>query len=171
MTAANVATRPSVGRSFGSGPVGAIALTFGLVAGLAVGALALRPAATTAPAAAPAVAQTTHQANVGPKAAAAAARAAAAKSERALVNYTQVVANVQAAESRHDFAAKFRFERQLRAMLTPQTIGLVYQERSHLMDSLAEAKATGNGYGIWRIKQELDALCGPAAVKAQLSFC
>jgi hypothetical protein len=167
MTAANVATRPSVGRSWGSGPVGAIALTIGLVAGLAVGALALRPAATATQAVAPRVAPTTYQAHVGPMA----GHPAAAPAQSPLVNYTRVVANVKAAESRHDFAARYRFERQLRATLTAQTIGLVYQERSRLMERLAEAKSTGNGYAVYRIGDDLDALCGPAAVKSLLTFC
>jgi hypothetical protein len=165
MTAVNVATRPSVGRSWGSGSVGAIALTFGLVAGIAVGALALRPATASTQAAAPAaVAPTTHQAKVGPMANSAAA-------PDALASYRQVVAGLQAAESRHDFAAKYRFERQLRATLTADVIGSVYQERSRLLKSLASAAANGGGYIEWRIAQDLRALCGPAAVKAQLDFC
>jgi hypothetical protein len=168
MTAANVAARPSVGRSWGSGPIGAIALTVGLVAGLAVGALALRPASASQAAAPAAVAPTTYQPHVGPMAGTPKAAAPAAK---AMANYTRVVANLQAADTRHDFAARYRFERQLRATLTPTTIGLVYQERSRLLESLAMARANGNGYAIWRIGQDLNALCGPAAVKSQLSFC
>ena len=166
MTAANVATRPSVGRSWGSGPIGAIALTVGLMAGLAVGALALRPATASQAAAPAAVAPTTHQPHVGPM-----AGTPAAAAPSALENYARVVANISAAETRHDFAARYRFERQLNATLTAPTIGLIYQERSRLLESLAMARANGNGYAIWRIGQDLDGLCGPAAVKARLSFC
>jgi hypothetical protein len=167
MTAANVATAPRVGRTMGHGPFAAVALSVGLLAGIAVGALALRPAASAGQAVAP-VAPTTHQPRVGPQAARPAAVIPAA---RVMENYARVVSNIAAAESRHDFAAKFRFERQLRATLTPQAIGLVYQERSRLLESMAEARATGNGYAIWRIGQDLDGLCGPASVKAQLTFC
>ena len=167
MTAVNVATRPGVGRSWGSGPVGAIALTIGLFAGIAIGALALRPATASTQAVAPAaVAPTTHQTRVPM-----AGSAVVAPAPDALANYSRVVANIAAAESRHDFAARYRFERQLRATLTAATIGSVYQERSNLLKSLAVAQANGDAYGMWRMGQDLDALCGPAIVKAQLEFC
>jgi hypothetical protein len=152
----------------GHGPFAAVALSVGLLAGIAVGALALRPAAASPAVPPAAVGPTIHQPRVGPQAARPAAVIPAA---RVMENYARVVSNIAAAESRHDFAAKFRFERQLRATLTPQAIGLVYQERSRLLESMAEARANGNGYAIWRIGQDLDGLCGPASVKAQLTFC
>ena len=39
------------------------------------------------------------------------------------------------------------------------------------MKALEEAKATGNGYGIFRATEALNALCGTNAAKASLSFC
>jgi hypothetical protein len=142
-----------------------MALTIGLAIGVSVGALALRPAAATSQAAAPYL---THPGNIAPRGGHA---AAATSAQRALTNYTQIVADLKAAESQRDFAAKYRFERQLPAALTASTIGLIYQEHTRLMESLAEAKAAGNGYATWRLGQDLDALCGPAAVKDLLTFC
>ena len=154
MTATNVAMTPGIGRTPGRGAFAAVALSLGLVAGLGIGALAFRPATATGPMAAPAaITHTTHP-RVGPMA----PKATIAASATVLANYTQVVANLKAAESRHDFAAKARFERELTATLTAEAIGLVYQERTHLLESLADAKATGQGYAIWRIGEELKAL-------------
>jgi len=145
-----------------------MALVVTLVAGVAIGALAVR--AATSEATTPTIGVTTYQPRVASMAPRAAA-AAAARAEASLANYASVVAGISVAESRHDFAAKARFSSELEAALTPQTIGLVYQEHARLQLALDEAKATGNGYAMFRITQDLDALCGPAAVKASLSFC
>ena len=164
MTAANVATAPQVGRAWGRGPFVAMVLVVGLVAGVAIGALAAR--ATTSEATTPTIGVTTHQprvASMAPRAAAAAARA-----EASLANYARLVAAISVAESRHDFAAKARFSSQLKAALTPQTIGLVYQEHARLMQALATADRDSLAALITR---DIAALCGPAEVKASLSFC
>jgi hypothetical protein len=144
----------------------AVALSIGLVAGIAIGALALRPAAATDTAAAQVtVSATTSQPRVGPMA------APAVPATNVLKNYVQVVANIEAAESRHDYAAKARFESDLAAALTARTIGIVYQEHATWAKALDEAKATGNGYEIFRATEALNALCGTGAAKAQLTFC
>ena len=166
MTAASVATAPQVGRTWGRGPFVAMVLVVGLVAGVAIGALAVR-AATTTEASSPAISVTTSQPQVGPMAG---TRAPAAAVDP-MTNYARVVAGLSVAESRHDFAAKAQFESQLDAALTAETIGVIYQEHSRLQLALDEALATGNGYAMFRITQELEGLCGPAAVKASLSFC
>ena len=164
MTAANVAVSPKVGRAWGHGPFMAVALSVGLVAGIAIGAVALRPATATGPAAAP-ISQTTSQPRVGPM-------ARPASSEASLMaNYVQIASNINMAESRHDFAAKARFEGKLAAALTPRTIGVVYQEHARWMKALEAAQATGNGYEIFRVTEALNALCGTDAAKAQLTFC
>ena len=165
MTAANVATTPQVGRTWGRGPFVAMALVVTLVAGVAIGALAVR-AATSTQAATPAIGETTYQPPVGPMAGSAAAPAVDPMS-----NYARIVAGLSVAESRHDFAAKARFASQLETALTAETIGLIYQERARLLHALEEAHANGSGYGIYRITQDLNGLCGPAAVKASLTFC
>jgi hypothetical protein len=167
MTAANVAVSPKVGRAWGHGPFMAVALSVGLMAGIAIGALALRPATATGPAAAPVTVSQTTSHPTGPMA----RGAALAPTTNLLKDYVQVVANIKAAESRHDFAAKSRFESQLADALTPRTIGVIYQEHARWLKALEQAQATGNGYEIFRTTEALNALCGTDAVKAQLSFC
>ena len=162
MTAANVATAPQVGRTWGRGPFVAMVLVVGLVAGVAIGALAVR--ATTAEAVVADVGVTTSQPRVGPMAG---TRAPAAAVEP-MANYARIVAGLSAAESRHDFAAKARFESQLESALTAETIGLIYQKHERLMAALADADRDSHAALITR---ELAKLCGPAAVKAQLDFC
>ena len=166
MTAANVAVSPKLGRASGTGPFVAVLLIVSLVAGVAIGALAVR-AATTAQAVVPDVGVSMIQPRVGPMAG---TRAPAVAADP-MTNYARVVAGISVAESRHDYAAKSRFESQLDSALTAETIGLIYQEQARLQLALEEAQANGSGYGIYRITQALNGLCGPAAVKASLSFC
>ncbi|HET9346149.1 MAG TPA: hypothetical protein VFO05_10630 [Candidatus Limnocylindrales bacterium] len=165
MTAATVATAPRVLGTWGRGPFVALALIVTLVAGVAIGALAVR-AATSTEAATSNVGVTTHQPRVGPM-----AGSVAAPAVDPMADYARVVAGLNVAESRHDFAARARFESQLESVLTAETIGLIYQERARMMHALEEAQANGSGYGIYRITQDLNGLCGPAAVKASLTFC
>ena len=84
-----------------------------------------------------------------------------------MTNYARVLAGISVAESRHDFASKARPE-PARSRPDPETIGLIYQEQA---PRRSQAQATGNGYAIFRITQDMNGLCGPAAVKASLSFC
>jgi len=163
MTAATVATTPKVGRAWGRGPFVALALVVTLVAGVAIGALAVR-AATTSQAATPNVGVTTYQPRVGPMAGSAPAAAAVDPMQ----NYARIVAGLNAAESRHDFAAEARFNSQLESALTAETIGLIYQRHEALMAALAASERDSHAALITR---ELAKLCGPAAVKAQLDFC
>jgi hypothetical protein len=151
-----------------------MALVVSLVAGVAIGALAVGAVAGTE-SVKPAIGMTTYQPQVGPmapKAAAAAAvraeAAAAAAAEASFANYSRIVAGISVAESRHDFATKARFESQLEAALTAETIGLIYQEHARLEQALANADRDSLAALITR---DLAALCGPAAVKASLSFC
>jgi hypothetical protein len=128
---------------------------------LAVGAgaiLGARAFSTTAPAVADTSAPVKHHSGTP----AAAARATT------IGDYRQLVANLAAAEQRHDFAAKARFEGQLDKMLTPALIGKVYQERQRLLAALA---ATGRDSHAALITRELQGLCGASAVKAELEFC
>jgi hypothetical protein len=85
-----------------------------------------------------------------------------------IVTYRQVVANLAAAEERHDFAAQARFESQLDELMTPAVIGKIYQERERLLAALAASDRDSHAALITR---EIAKLCGPAAVKAQLTFC
>ena len=85
-----------------------------------------------------------------------------------MADYRQLVANLAAAEQRHDFAAKARFESQLDKALTPALIGKIYQERERLMAALAAADRDSHAALITR---ELRGLCGAEAVKAELEFC
>ena len=164
MTAANVAIAPQAGRTWGRGTLVAIALVVTLVAGVAIGALVVR--AATSEAVTPTIGETTHQPPVGPMAGPAAAAAV-----DPMANYASIVAGLSVAESRHDFAAMARFKVRLASALTAETIGLIYQEQARLLQALEDAKANGNAYGIYRITESLNGLCGPDAVKASLSFC
>ena len=85
-----------------------------------------------------------------------------------MATYRQLVANLAAAEARHDFAAESRFQTQLDQMLTPSLIGKIYQERERLMAALAASDRDSHAALITR---ELRGLCGATAVKAELEFC
>jgi hypothetical protein len=139
-----------------------MALVVTLVAGVAIGALVVR--ANTAQAVVADVGVTTSQPRVGPMAGTRAPAVAVDPME----NYARIVAGLSAAESRHDFAAKARFENQLESALTAETIGLIYQRHEQLMAARAES---GRDSHAALITRELAKLCGPAAVKAQLDFC
>jgi hypothetical protein len=178
MTAANVAAAPRVGRSVGNGPVGAIALTIGLVAGIAVGSLALRPATAegpqaVAPAAQSAVTVTGFDARVAAPATSGPGIHArvAATTPNLMANYSRLVASLKVAEESHDFASRYRFERQLDQMLTAPMIGAIYEARASLLERRAAATASGNDSLEAKLTRELIALCGPTLVKAELSFC
>ena len=88
-----------------------------------------------------------------------------------LAAYRQLVASMKVAESSRDLAARYRFDKQLKAMLTANTIGAIYQEHARLTSSLATAKANREYHAVSMINQRIAAICGPKAVKAQLDFC
>ena len=137
----------------------ALALTVGLVVGLAVGTtMATRTTTQGAISALPVTLPA--RTHAGPM-----------RSTAPMAAYRQLVANIRVAESRHDFAARFRFTNQLSAMLTAQTIGSIYQEHALLASYLAAAKANGEHHAVSRINQRIAAICGPKAVKARLDFC
>ena len=85
-----------------------------------------------------------------------------------IVRYRQIVANLAAAEAHHDVPAIARFRGQLDDVLTPALIGTVYQEHERLMAAIA---ADGRDSHAALLVRQLQALCGPASVKAQLEFC
>ena len=132
----------------------AVALLLAIGVGVVVGARAF---ATTAPVIADTSAPVKHHSGTPP-----------APRVAPMTEYRQVVANLAAAEARHDFAAQHRFESQLDKLLTPQLIGTIYQQREQLLAALAESDRDSHAALITR---ELGKLCGAAAVKAQLAFC
>lgn len=140
--------------------VTAIALIVGLGFGLAVGANLGAAGTRTAPG----------NAVSGPPTALA-SRTHAAAAPAPMASYRQLVANLKAAESRHDYAAQARFSSELSKMLTAQTIGSVYQARTQLLASLATAKAHHDYHAAARINLRLAGLCGSKTVKAKLDFC
>jgi hypothetical protein len=141
----------------------ALALVVGLASGLAVGA-AIAPRTSTQ--------ASVSTAPITPPARTHAARpVAAAKAVAPMAAYRQLVANIQAAERRSDFAAQARFASQLSAMLTAQTIGTIYQQHVRLEASLATAKANEEYHAVSMINRRIAALCGTDTVKAQLEFC
>jgi hypothetical protein len=85
--------------------------------------------------------------------------------------YRQVVANLAAAESRHDFAAKYRFEQQLDKLLTPVVIGTIYQQRDQLRADLETAVEYHDSHAQAMFSNRLGKLCGAATVRAKLDFC
>ena len=178
MTAANVAAAPGIGPSVGKGPIGAIALTIGLVAGLAVGSLALRPATATgtqavALAAQSAVTVTGFDARVAAPTVTSTGFDAriTATTPNLLAEYSRMVAKLTVAEASHDFASRYRFERQLDQMLTAPMIGAIYEAHASLLERRAAATASGNDPLEAKLTRELIAMCGSALVKAELSFC
>jgi hypothetical protein len=83
-------------------------------------------------------------------------------------DYRALVANLAAAEDRHDFQAQYRFKQQLDRILTPGMIGYVYEKHAQLVAALGSADRDSHAA---LISREIAELCGPAAVKAQLEFC
>jgi hypothetical protein len=136
----------------------AVALLLVIGVGVGVGARAI---ATTAPAVAETTTPVKHHAGWPATRVAPAAVAP-------MTSYRQLVANLAAAEARHDYAAQARFQGQLDEALTPALIGKIYQERERLMAALAAADRDSHAALITR---ELRDLCGATAVKAELEFC
>jgi hypothetical protein len=87
-----------------------------------------------------------------------------------LVEYRQIVANVAAAEQRHDYAAKARYASQLDEMMTPQMIGAIYQERARLLAGLEVSVERRDTHSRALIARQIRSLCADTA-KAQLDFC
>ena len=137
----------------------AVALTIGLAIGLTVGATMLARTSAQTAISAP---------RVTPAARSHAGPAAVVSS---MTSYRQVVAALKVAEGRHDFAAQSRFGNQLKAMLTAETIGSVYQEHARLQAGLATAQANRDYRTASRFTRQLAAICGADAVKDQLAFC
>jgi hypothetical protein len=137
----------------------ALALTFILAIALAVGATLAGRASTGA------------GTSVSPITPAARSHASPAKSTAPMTAYRDLVANLKAAERRHDLAAQARFGSQLKAILTAQTIGLIRHEHARLESYLATAKANREYHAASMINQRISVLCGPKTVRAQLDFC
>jgi hypothetical protein len=166
MTAANVAsTQQGIGRTGIPGVVTALALALALLAGVAIGAFAVRATTTTTHVAPAAVAPTTHQPRVGPMA------ASAASATRQMANYRQLVANLGAARKAHDFRSIYRIDRALDAALTPAVIGMVYQEHSRLAANLEAAYERHDMRAQALISRQVQALCGQPDVQSRLKFC
>jgi len=134
----------------------ALALVLAVVAGVAAGSAIARSAA-------PNVADTS-----APVRHHAAFSGAVGARPTTIVQYRQLVANLSAAEARHDAAGAFRFESQLDQLLTPEAMGTIYAEHARLMAALGSANRDSHAALITR---EIAKLCGPASVKAQLDFC
>ncbi|HEX5014396.1 MAG TPA: hypothetical protein VFV72_09595 [Candidatus Limnocylindrales bacterium] len=83
-------------------------------------------------------------------------------------DYRAVVANLAAAEERHDFAAQYRFRQELDKVLTPAMIGSIYEKHAQLLSALGNAGQDSHGALLAR---EIRELCGASAVKARLAFC
>ena len=169
MTAANVAsTQQGIGRTGSPGVVTALALAVALLAGVAIGAFAVRATTTTTHVAPAAVAPTTHQPRVGPMAA---PGAAATVASRQMANYRQLVANLGAARKAHDFRSIYRIDRALDAALTPAVIGMVYQEHARLAANLTAAYERHDMRAQALISRQVQALCGQPDVQSRLKFC
>ena len=168
MTAANVASTQKIGRTGTSGVVTALALAVALLAGVAMGAFAIRATTTTAQAAPAAVAPTTHQPPVGPMAA---PGTAATTATAQMTNYRQLVANLAAARNAHDFRSIYRIDRALDAMLTPAMIGMVYQEHARLAANLEAAHERHDMRAQALISRQVQELCGWPDVQSRLTFC
>lgn len=150
MSAVRVAARPGFGLDRVHGAVAGTALTVGLLVGVFAGSLAARPVAT--PATQPQV-------------------AAPVAETDALSAYRSVVADINEAESRHDRRAAIRYGILLSELLTAETIGAVYQERTQLRSALAVAKAHSDSHSVAMINERLRKLCGSRTVLAYLDFC
>ena len=167
MTAANVAsTQQGISRTGTAGVVAALALAVALLAGVAIGAFAVRATTTThlAPAA---VAPTTHQPRVGPMAPVANATVAT----RQMASYKQLVANLAAARMAHDFKSVYRIDRALDAALTPAMIGMVYLEHARLAANLEAAYERHDLRAQALISGQVQAICGWPDVQSRLKFC
>jgi hypothetical protein len=144
-------------------PLGLVALVVVLAigAGAFIGAMALSNRAAPAPA--QAVVTTPKHHSAVPSASTAAASQ--------MARYRDVVANLNAAVKRHDFAQQYLLGRQLDAALTPAVIGAIYTQRQQLAASLEAAAERHDTHSRSLISRQLATICGPAAVKSRLSFC
>ena len=159
MSALRVAAQPGTVWPKLPGAVMALTLTAGLAIGLAVGGtMAARTGTQSA-------------VTVGPVTPPARTHAAKAPTVAPMASFRQVVSNLKAAESRHDFAAQARFGDQLKTMLTAEMIGKVYQEQARLDLNLEAAMANHEYRAAARASRLLGELCGAQAVKNQLAFC
>jgi hypothetical protein len=158
MSSASVVARQ--GSALPRVPLGfvAIAVALAIGIGVAVGANVVRTSPQQ-----PAVAQTTTSVKHHP--------GTPAGKPAPMVAYRQVVSNLAAAEARHDFAAKYRFEQQLDKLLTPAVIGTIYQQRDRLRDDLQTAIEFHDTHAQAMFNNQLSKLCGAAAVRAKLDFC
>ncbi|MFL5769648.1 MAG: hypothetical protein ACJ765_06175 [Chloroflexota bacterium] len=95
----------------------------------------------------------------------------AAAAASTMDGYRLIVANIAAAEKRHDFAAQHQFVEELDRALTPAVIGGIYIERAELVASLETAVENHDSHGRAVISRQLAKLCGPAPVKARVDFC
>jgi hypothetical protein len=143
-------------------PLGLVALVVVLAigAGAFVGAMAITNRAAPAPSVATSTVK--HRSAVPPAAAATASRMAV---------YQQLVANLAAARSAHDFKSVYRIDRALDAALTPATIGLVYQEHQRLAANLEAAYQRHDMRAQALISLQVQALCGQPEIMSRLKFC
>jgi hypothetical protein len=88
-----------------------------------------------------------------------------------MTEYRQLVANLAAAEARHDFAAQYRFGKDLDRMLTPAIIGTIYEQRAQLEANLEAATSYHDAHAQAMFTNQLSKLCGAKAIKAELDFC
>lgn len=161
MSALRVAAQPGTVWPKMPGAFMAAALAVGLAVGVAVGATMTARTATQA--------SNTAQVTTPPARTHSARTPALALAP--MTAYRQLVANIRAAESRHDFAMQHRFGTQLKAMLTAETIGTIYQDRARLLAGLETATANRDYHAASRFSRQLAAICGTKTVKAQLDFC
>jgi hypothetical protein len=162
MSSLPVAARPATGLP--RIPLGFVMLVVALavIVGVAIGANAFAKASLSTTATNPTAAQAAARHQPLPGTAALAP---------ALASYRQIAANLAAAEERHDFAAQFRFSRQLDGALTPAVLGALYTEHAQLVANLEASVERHDTHSRALISSQLSQLCGPAAVKAQLDFC
>jgi hypothetical protein len=158
MSSASVVARQ--GSALPRVPLGFVAIAIALAVG--IGAVVGANVVRTSPQQ-PAVAQTTTPVKHHP--------GTPAGKPAPMVAYRQVVANLAAAEARHDFAAKYRFEQQLDKLLTPAVIGTIYQQRNQLRADLETASEYHDSHAQAMFSYRLGKLCGAAAVRAKLDFC
>ena len=143
-----------------------IALLLAALVGAAVGAAisANRAATVITPAAGAVAPADLHPAPPIPPGALAAKAAKAAP----MVRYRGLVADLAAAEARHDVRGIALYRHQLDAVLTPALIGTVYREHQRVMVEIALAERDSHAALLVR---QLQSICGPASVKAVLEFC
>jgi hypothetical protein len=157
MSAATIAARPSAALPRVPFGLVALALVFAVGIGTAIGANAFRPTAAPAPL----------EAGNNIKHHSAFPAAPAARSS-AMAEYRQIVANLAAAEERHDYAALAGFRKQLDRVLTSEVVGALYLKHERLSAQLA---ASGRDARAATIARELQTMCDAKAVKAKLDFC